>query len=287
MEKTENLALQHKEQSTGLIAILTNQDTARQLEKGLTIEKIVDKGIPICEVARFAGTRQVAIAIDIQLTRLVANLNLKWSLNDAQIKTIVEDLIEKYPNETIEDFILVFKKARLGEFGELIRLDSPIIFTWMEKYLEEKYQVVEDKLMKEKDEFFRKVVPENSERDYLQEWLDSIKDAPEGIKRVRQLTDEEIKSEGQEQPKRGTGFKYDESEAEIRLREHHEQLWKFQEMSVRERHPEYTEEEIKAKCDELKNTVLTNNASVRFSNKNIEKLWLRLTKETWLKQQGL
>lgn len=267
-------ALQQKDHSIGLIAILTDAEQSRQFEKSLTIQSIIDKAIPICEMSRFAGMRQVAIAIDIHLTRLVGNLNLKWSLNDAQIKTIVEDLIDRYPNETIEDFILIFKKARLGEYGELIRLDSPIIFTWIEKYLEEKYEVIEKKLMNEKDEFYKRVVPENSERDYLQEWMDAIKDNPTGPKLVRKLTDEEIKYEGQEEPKRGTGHKYDESEALVRLREHYETLFKYQEMSLRERHPELSEEEIKAKCDEMQEQIINNTQNkVNFCTPGIQKLW--------------
>lgn len=223
-------------------------------------------------MSRFAGVRQVAIAIDIHLTRLVSNLNLKWSLNDSQIKTIVEDLIEKYPNETIEDFILIFKKARLGEYGELIRLDSAIIFNWVEKYLDEKYEAIENKLMEEKEEFYKRVVPHNSERDYLQEWMDSIKDNPTGPKMVGKLTDKEIKSEGQESPKRWSGYKYDESESGVRLREHHEELWRCQEMTVRERHPEYSEEEIQSKLKELRETVLKNEASLRLVPE-VEKIW--------------
>lgn len=115
--------------------------------------------MPICEVVRAIGSRDVAIALDIQLTRLVSNLNLKWSINDRQIKTIVEDIIDKYPNESIEDFVLCFKSARQGNYGELVRLDSAIIFRWIGEYLDAKYEALEDKLAREKDNPHEVITP--------------------------------------------------------------------------------------------------------------------------------
>lgn len=273
----ENNALQLREQSTGLIAILTDTDTSRQFEKGLTLERIVADAIPMSELRRAVGTRQVAIALDIQLTRLVANLNLKWSLNDAQIKTIVEDLLEKYPTESLEDFVLCFKKARQGEYGELIRLDGPIIFTWMKSYLEEKYKVVEKKLMDERDEYYKTFVPENSERDWLAEWQDAVNKG-DGMKLVPHLTDDEINEEGKEKPKRKV-YRYNESEAEIMLREHHEKLWQLQERTVRERHPEFTEEEIQARLLQLKNTILENESKPKHPFTAIGKIWAEKKKK--------
>lgn len=158
--------------------------------------------MPVSEVCKYSGMAEIKKAIDIQLTKLVAGLNLKWNLSDNQIAQIVEDLLEKYPHETLEDFVLVFKRARMGEFGELFRLDGPVIFSWMETYLEEKYRVIEDKLAKEKDEYYKPVKPvkSDSEIDWLKRWgesNDSIK-----IQKVPPLTDKDIWREGQVEPKR-------------------------------------------------------------------------------------
>lgn len=196
----ENLNLPHKERSTALIAIVTNPEQSREFERGLTVKKIIKDAVPMVELKRVVGTRQVAIALDVQLTRLVASLNLKWNLNDLQIKTIVEDLIDKFPNESLEDFILCFKKARQGEYGELIRLDSPIVFTWMEKYLEEKYTEVENQLMAEKETYNKTIQPENSERDWLKVWQEAIDALPS--RKPPPITDEEINKEGQLKTKR-------------------------------------------------------------------------------------
>ena len=85
----ENNQLQHREHLTGLIATLTSVEASREFERNLTIAKIVESALPMSELIRHVGHRNVAIALDVQLTRLVASLNLKWNVNDSQIKDIV------------------------------------------------------------------------------------------------------------------------------------------------------------------------------------------------------
>jgi hypothetical protein len=215
--ETGNNKLQLKEHSTGLIAIVTDPDAARDFERKLTIQSVIEKSVPLSVLKQAVGGRAVAVALDIQLTRLVASLNLKWNLNDGQIKTIVEDLLDKYPGESLEDFILCFKKARQGEYGELIRLDSPIIFTWMEKYLDEKYRIIEDNLAKEKDDYYKTVIPENSDRDWLSEWQKAVSQS-DGVRTVRPMTPKEIQSEGRERPKKESYPSTSLNEIEIKLR---------------------------------------------------------------------
>ena len=143
----ETNALQNRERASDLIAIVTNKENLKDYERSLTLEKIISNGLPIHELQRAVGLRQVAIALDLQLSRLVSNLNLKWTLNDQQVKLIVDDLLTIYPNETLEDFILCFKKARQGAYGDLIRLDAPVIFSWMKNHLDEKYQLIEARVV--------------------------------------------------------------------------------------------------------------------------------------------
>jgi hypothetical protein len=234
---------------TGLIAIVTDSNEVRTFEKKLTIQSIIKNSVPLNVLKQSVGGRQVSMALDVQLTRLVANLNLKWNLNDEQIKTIVEDLIDKYPGESLEDFILVFKKARQGEYGELFRLDGPVIFSWMDKYLDEKYRIMEDELAKQKDEYYKTIVPENSDRDYLGEWQKAIEQVA-GVRGVSEMTPEEIAKYGQEKPVK-EAYPFNASEAEVKLREVRKTILKCQELTVRERHPEWTEAQVQERLKEL------------------------------------
>ncbi|MES1181853.1 MAG: hypothetical protein ABUL44_03570 [Flavobacterium sp.] len=207
LSKTEKAELQRKEHLTGLIAILTDKEKSKEFERSLTIQKIVSDAMPLCELRRTIGNKPVAQAIDIQLTRLVASMNLKWNLSDSQIQQIVEDLMDKFPNETVEDFILIFKKARQNEFGEIYRLDSAVIFGWVEKYLDEKYQVLERKLMAEKDTInYTKdrggIDVSKMLKDYVKEIKDGTETKDIKVRSVVNMTDAEIKENGQERPKK-------------------------------------------------------------------------------------
>lgn len=125
-------------------------------------------------------------------------MNIQHTLNDFQIKTLVEDLLDKYPNESLEDFILCFKKGRMGELGKSFnRLDSEVIFEWITAYLDEKYQVLEDELMKLKETPHDKVTPGDGPG-YLEfkKWAAELREN----KVVRPLTDEDVKREGQRIP---------------------------------------------------------------------------------------
>ena len=190
-----------RQHSTGLIATVSDPDKAREFERSLTVQKIVETAIPISIVLKNTNPGDLERTLDIQLTRLVESLNLKWNLSPGQIKTIVEDLIDKYKNESLEDFILVFKKARQGEFGELYRLDSAVIFNWMELYLAEKYEALEAKLMKQKDNIYK---PIEKDKDYdpdkHKQWLDKLAEICKPDNKIPGMAEDYIKKHGQEDP---------------------------------------------------------------------------------------
>ncbi len=192
-----NLTL--KQRSTDLMATVNDSTKLVKFERWLNVRVIIDQALPISEVKRNVEPGDVERSIDIALTRLNESLNLKWKLNSGQIQTLVNDLVDKYPHETIEDFILVFRKARQNEFGEIFRLDSAVIFGWMEYYLEEKYALWEKQLENEKQEYY-KPPDKIAETDRLKQWKASI-DAIT-VKTILPLTDKEVLTEGQERPKK-------------------------------------------------------------------------------------
>lgn len=248
----DNQELQRKERSNALIAILSEPEKAREFERSLTLSKIVETALPLCEVMRNTSSRLVAQSIDAALVKLVTSVNVSQNLNDIQIQTIVEDLIDKYPNESIEDFILVFKKARQGEFGTIYSLHSAVIFSWMEFYLEEKYQALERNLMKERDDMYKRPekMPETGEGyAEFQEWAKTLKQE----KVVRPLSDEDVKREGQSEPPTKKAIFYPSSpeskEAEIKAKI--ELGRKIHELS--KQHPEKSLEELKQMINPLTN----------------------------------
>ncbi len=240
-----------RQHSTGLIATVSDPVKVRELERSLTITKILDTAVPMSIVSKNVNPGDLERSLDIQLTRLVQSLNLKWNIEPLQIKLIVEDLIDKYRHETLEDFILIFKKARQNEFGEIYRLDSAVVFGWVEKYLEEKYVAVETRLRKEKDTYKNATV--RTQSDWLQLWKEAVEktDAESPIKtrslnltalsNVRAITDKEVREEGQEQPK----FKpYPYTNPEVYQRELDERTRKGREIWFRENHPLASDQQV-------------------------------------------
>lgn len=192
--------LRQRERSTALIAILTDQDKAREFERSLTLSKIIEEAIPISVLRKTVGLREIAQALDVQLTKLAASVNVSQNLNDSQIKIIVEDLLDKYPNETIEDFILVFKRARQGGFGTIYHLHSAVIFGWMETYLEEKYKALEKKLERDRDGIFTESTCDTGPGYKAAQQY--VKKLNEDKRAVIPMTEKEAEQEGQEKPKR-------------------------------------------------------------------------------------
>jgi hypothetical protein len=114
-----------------------------------------------------------------------------------------------FPHESLADFKLAFERGCMGQYGDIFRMDGIVMRKWMERYLEEKYQYVEDAMMKEKESIYGvRPTQATSEKDWHKIWLEAI-----GVgNKVPSLTDQEIKEQGKEDPKRKpaitSGYKY-------------------------------------------------------------------------------
>jgi hypothetical protein len=169
------------------------------------IEQVFDQP-KVNELILAIGATEVKNQVEYEVTVLASLVNTGGNLSNAQVTFIAEQLIQKFPTESIADFKICFQRGLTGNYGQIFRMDSIVLFDWMEKYLDEKYQVMEDKLMKEKENHYK--IPTNVvERDYT-EILDSISKIE--TKPMREMTDQEIKEEGQERSKRPMYIQDDE-----------------------------------------------------------------------------
>lgn len=217
------------------------------------------------------GEQSVKLMIQFELVKLAELMSVGGNLNDAQVEFISEQLIELYPNESIADFKICFRRGAMGNYGQIQRMDGLTIGEWMKQYLGEKYEVLERQLMNERDEYYKVVVPEKADRDWHAEWLEAV-NKNDGFKDVPKLSEDEIRAEGQAEPKRKV-HPYNESEAQIMLREAREKLWVFQEQTVRERHPDWTEEQILERCAELKEETIYEDSKPKHIFPAIAKIW--------------
>ena len=128
-------------------------DRIIEIERGLSVKNILLGAIPVCMQIKEHGIAPVAITLDLQIVRLAEAMNVKHNLKGPAIKTIVYDLLELYPNETLEDFMLVFKRMRQGYYGEAYHLlNEASIFGCVKLHLEEKWAEHERNLNHEKAE---------------------------------------------------------------------------------------------------------------------------------------
>lgn len=128
-------------------------DSFIEIEQRITVQTILQSAVPISMQIKKHGRASIAQALDIQLIRLADIMNVKHNLKSDHIKIIVMDLLHKYPHETVEDFLLVFKRLRQGYYGQLYHLlNQATIMDCMNKHFEEKWTQHETNLLDQKQE---------------------------------------------------------------------------------------------------------------------------------------
>jgi len=164
------------------------------------------------ELVSIHGHEQIQLMIEFELINLASLMSVGGNLNKAQVPFIAEQLIEMYPNESIADFKLCFRKGSIGEYGDIQRLDGITIGQWMKSYLDAKYEAIVNDMMKEKELYNRPIIPEpdkeltpdDPEYYWHEAWLENLyrQFRPDtNVKKTMPLTSKDIELEGQEKPK--------------------------------------------------------------------------------------
>lgn len=173
---------------------------------------LATKEPPLCDLIKIVGRSKIIIFLKLELAKLSERVNVGGNLTAGQIEFIATQLVEMFPGESLADFKICFERGAIGQYGEIFRMDGIVIRQWMEKYLEEKYTIIEEELKSEKDNLYAPVKPGEYNPDAhsrgLQMWLDEIQ---KGMKKVPGMTDQEIRKYGQEKPVYKTitsGYKY-------------------------------------------------------------------------------
>jgi hypothetical protein len=172
------------------------------------IEQVFDQP-KVREVILAVGATNVCLQLKFELIKLASLMSVGGNLNQAQVDFIADGLISKYPNESLADFKICFGRGAMGNYGDIQRMDGITIGIWFEKYLEEKYELLEAKLMKEKESIYEPMVntkpsegvaPPEKAKEYLNQMLQSVKGME--AKQPAPLTDKDVKLEGRQEPKR-------------------------------------------------------------------------------------
>jgi hypothetical protein len=206
-----NLLLTKWQSSLPTLQALARPETWSQVLANVprSIEQVIERP-PITALLRAGATiSSLEACLAIEITRTANMLTVGGNLREGQSLEIAKELIAEYPNESLEDFCLCLRnglKGKYSEPGKTFRFDIMVIFEWFKLYLEEKYQVIEDKLMREKDTQYTKapLLPEQTgsderSKEWLKKWREEIEKGQ--VKKIAPLTTQEILEEGQREPK--------------------------------------------------------------------------------------
>lgn len=116
-------------------------------------EDAVRRGVPVCVVALVTPAQNLIDAIEFEIIRTAAqvNLNPALSLKKGQPPLIAKTIFDTFKTETIGDFKLAFARGSSGLYGEIFRLDGAVLVRWIQCYLEEKYAIVERMVAEKKE----------------------------------------------------------------------------------------------------------------------------------------
>lgn len=162
---------------------------------------------PICDVEKVIGRGKIVLFIKAELIQLSSLVSVSGNITPEQMEFIATNLVEMFPNESMADFKLCFERGCMGQYGEIYRMDGVVLRGWLEKYLDEKYQVIEQELRAEKKT--------EESADYsgpgYEKFKQFAKELQDGLKKVPGIADKEIRKYGQEKPVQNTitnGYKY-------------------------------------------------------------------------------
>lgn len=90
-------------------------------------------------LVRQFGEKAVRSYVAGHIVALRDFVNLRGAMTDDQTLMTADLVVSEFPNVTLADVALIFRRAKLGQFGEFYgRLDGQMILSWFGKYFDER-----------------------------------------------------------------------------------------------------------------------------------------------------
>ena len=84
---------------------------------------------PIAMMKQVVSPLSMEIFLVKQLESLkdIVTIDARLNLQNHHIPMIAEDILKRYPVESLEDFVLCFRRGSAGFYGSIYRLDAAVI----------------------------------------------------------------------------------------------------------------------------------------------------------------
>lgn len=106
----------------------------------------------IATINKKFGEDFIQAYIEGWIVNLCDFVNIGKRMSDSQVHETAIMIVDEYYNLTIADINLIFKKAKLGHFGQFYdRLDGQVILLWFGRYFSERCRSSADKSIREAD----------------------------------------------------------------------------------------------------------------------------------------
>lgn len=112
-----------------------------QVERGLSVEKCISAPLLVNQKQ---NEKELIKSIFLIVKRFNDLVNVGKKMNEDQMIDLSADLFDRFGSESLEDVMLFFKMARSGEFGDLYRLDTIVILSWIPKYMDKRITAFHD-----------------------------------------------------------------------------------------------------------------------------------------------
>lgn len=103
-------------------------------------ECILSSAPTVGAVIRSHGIEMIRASVEGCIVSLCEFLNIpRANMTESQIRQTAELSVDEYRNLTISDIMLIFRRAKLGQWGEIYgRIDGQMILGWFSEYFEER-----------------------------------------------------------------------------------------------------------------------------------------------------
>lgn len=153
MHPTTQTEIQKVLESLTVRALTTNNFQGVVRSVRLSVADILDRP-NIAMLKKTIDVELLEMFLSTVVTDLMDTVNIdqRLSIQGHQVPIIAAQLVEQYPTESLEDFVLCFKRGATGFYGTIYNLDASVLNNWMRSYLEEKYCLIEAAQVKAKQE---------------------------------------------------------------------------------------------------------------------------------------